>query len=51
MCMIILHVQQDFEDTSGSKKAMILNMAQLYMQGLHRVQSIFYYDSICVNNA
>ena len=37
ICLIILHVQQAFEDTLGSKCARVQNIAQLYMQGLHRV--------------
>ena len=49
--MIILHVQQNFEDASGSKKARVLNMARLYMQGLRRVPNVFDYGSICLNNA
>ena len=49
--MIILHVQRDFEDASGSKKARVLNMERLYMQGLCRVPNIFDYGSIYLNNA
>ena len=44
--MIILHVRQTFEDASGSKKARVLNMAQLYMQMLRRVPNISEYGSI-----
>ena len=51
ICMIILHVQQDFEDDSGSKYARILNMAELYMQGLRRVLSMSEFGSIHLNNA
>ena len=35
---------------SGSKCAGVLNMAQLYMQGLHRVLSMSEYGSICFSN-
>ena len=38
--MIILHLQQTFEDASGSKCDRVLNMARLYMQGLRRVPNI-----------
>ena len=30
-CLIILQVQQAFEDASGSKCARVLNVARLYM--------------------
>ena len=51
ICMIILHVRQAFEDTSGSKYARVLNMARLHMQGLRRVPNISHYGSIRFNNA
>ena len=35
ICMTILHIRQDFEDALGSKCAMVLNMAWLYMQWLN----------------
>ena len=31
--MIILHARQTFDDAAGFKKARVLNMALLYMQG------------------
>ena len=34
LCMIMLHVLQVFEDTSGSKESRVLNMARLYIQKL-----------------
>ena len=51
ICMIILHVQQDFEDASGSKGTRVLNMARLCMQGLDRVPNLSDYVSIFLNNA
>ena len=49
--MIILHVRQAFEDACGSKKARVLNMARLCMQGLRRVLNMSDYGSICFKNA
>ena len=49
--MIILHVWQDFKDALGSKNVRVLYMAELYMQGLHRVLNISDYLSIRLNNA
>ena len=48
--MIILHVQQDLEDVLGSIKARVLNLTQLYMQGLSRMPNMSD-DSIGLNNA
>ena len=45
ICEIFLHVREAFEDASGSKYARVLNMALLYMQGLHKVLNI------CLNMA
>ena len=50
-CLIILHVQQDFEDALGSKCGKVLNMAPLYMQGLYRILNVSKHGSICLNNA
>ena len=51
ICLIILHVLQDFENALGSKCARVLNMAWLYMQELHRLLDMSEYGSICLNNA
>ena len=40
-----------FSGLSGSKRAKVLNMAWLYMQGLHGVPKIPGIDSIRFNNA
>ena len=40
MRLIILHVWQAFEDAPGSKCAMVLNVARLYMQGSHKVLNV-----------
>ena len=44
--MIILHVQQAFEDASCSKNARVLNMVWLYIQGLRRALNMFDYGSM-----
>ena len=49
ICTIILHVRQVFEDASGSKEARVLNIARLYMQGLHRVLNMPEYAPTCLN--
>ena len=46
-----LIVWQAFEDALDSKHARVLNMAQLYMQGLNIVLNMSEYGSICHNNA
>ena len=51
ICQIILHVQQAFEDTLGSKCARAQNIAWLYMQGLHRVLNMSKFASMYLNNA
>ena len=38
--MIVLHRWQVFEEISASKKASILNVARLYMQGLRRIPNM-----------
>ena len=43
ICVIILHVWQVFEDVPGSKCAKVVNMARMYMQGLHRFPNISEY--------
>ena len=50
ICLIILRVRQAFEDVWGSKCTRVLNMARLYMQGLHRVLTVNEYGSICLIN-
>ena len=40
-----------FEDALGSKYVRVLNMVQLYMQGLHRVPNMSEYGSVWLNNA
>ena len=40
-----------FWDVSGPKKARVLNMVRLFMQGLRWVPNIFDYGPICLNNA
>ena len=49
--MIILYVRQAFEYTSGSKQASVLNVAQLYLQGLRKAPNISGYGSIRLDNA
>ena len=49
--LIVLHVQQAFEDALGSKYARVLNKAPMDMQGSRRVPNISDYDSITLNNA
>ena len=51
ICLIILHVQQTFEDASDSKYASFLNMIWLYMQELGRVLNISEYHLIIFHNA
>ena len=48
MCVVILNA---FENAFGSKWAMVLNMAQLYMQGLRRNPNMSDYGSMHLNNA
>ena len=36
----------DFVDASGSKYASVINLAQLYMQGLHGILNLSEYGSI-----
>ena len=50
ICLVTLHIRQAFEDASGSTCVRVLNMARLYMQGLHRVLIKSEYGSICPNN-
>ena len=50
ICLIILHVREDFEDASGSKWAAVLNMGRLFMQGLYRVLNMSEYGLTCLNN-
>ena len=49
--MIILCVRQAFEYTSGSKQASVLNMSQMYLQGLCKAPNISGYGTIRLNNA
>ena len=49
--LIILHIQQAFEDASGCKYAKVLNMTRLYIQGLHKVLNMCENSTICLNNA
>ena len=51
LCLVILHVWQTLEVTSGSKCVRVINMTRQYMQGLHRVLNMLEYDSIHLNNA
>ena len=52
ICLMILPVQQTFEDALGSKYGKVLNMMpQLYMQDLCRVLNMPDYGSIRPNNA
>ena len=52
ICLMILPVQQTFEDALGSKYGEVLNMMpQLYMQDLCRVLNMPDYGSIRPNNA
>ena len=51
ICLVILHVWQAFKDTLCYKCARVLNIAQLYMQGLQRVANMPEYSSIPLNNA
>ena len=46
ICLIILNVQQTFENASGSKYGMVVSK-----QSLHRVLNMSEYDEICINNA
>ena len=50
ICLVILHVQQAFEDASGSKYTRILNKARLYKQEF-RILNMSEYGTLFLNNA
>ena len=49
--MSIYRVRQTFKVASGSKCVRVLNMAQLYMQGLYRALNMSDYGKIRLSNA
>ena len=48
--LVILHIQQPFQDVLSAKCARVLIMSYLYIQVLNRVLNMSKYDLICLIN-